>query len=62
MSGKIKQLINSRGNYRGQVNTIHKEKGNFIQKSVEDRECISRKLERLQDELNKLDVLIRDLK
>ena len=58
----LKQLISSRGNYRGQVNNIHKEKDKFSEKNNEEKERLIKKLNRLQDELGKLDSIIRDLK
>lgn len=62
MSGNLKHLISSRGNYRGQVTKIHRDKDNLPLKTREERECISKKLNRLQEELDKLDNIIRELK
>ena len=62
MSGNLKHLISSRGNYRGQVTRIHRDKDSLSSKTREERECISKKLNRLQKELDKLDSIIRELK
>ena len=62
MAGKLKQLVSSRANYRGQVNQIYAEAGNFVVKSASERETILSKLKRLRNELDNLDPVIRDLK
>lgn len=59
---KLKFLVSSRANYRGQVNTIYKEKDNFLQYSSEERESATQKLKRLKEELQNLNSEIGLLK
>ena len=58
----LRLLVHSRGNYRGQVNKIYKDKNKFSEKNSEEKETLIKKLTRLQSELGKLDPTIRDLK
>ena len=62
MTGNLKQLISSRANYRGQVNRIFGDISNFSGKTATERNALTSKLNRLQAELDKLDLEIRDLK
>ena len=62
MSSKLKFLVSSRGNYRGQVNTIFNEISNFRNKPSSDRIVLKTKVDKLQNELNKLDSHIQELK
>ena len=58
----LTHLVYSRGNYRGQVNSIYNDKASFSEKNSEEKERLVKKLNRLQDELNKLDSIIREMK
>ena len=58
----MKQYISSRANYRGQINKVHADISNFGNKTISEKEALTSKLKRLQNELDKLDPLIKDLK
>ena len=62
MAGDLKRLISTRGNYRGQVNTLYSDLSKFKDFDVLKRANVSSKLSRLKDELGKLDPQICELK
>ena len=62
MTPNLNQHISSRANYRGQVNRFHRDIQNFSLLTTQEREVISTKLKRLQNELDRLDQVIQDLK
>ncbi|XP_068245414.1 uncharacterized protein [Palaemon carinicauda] len=62
MSHKLKYHISSRGNFRGQVNIIFNDISSLSGKSEDERKILEIKLNRVKDELSRLDVIIRDLK
>ena len=62
MAGDLKRLVSTRGNYRGQVNTLYSDLSKFKDFDVLKRANVSSKLSRLKDELGKLDQQICELK
>lgn len=62
MAGNLKQLISTRGNYRGQVNVIYNDKQNFSGYDLLKITNLVTNLQRLQRELSELNPKIRDLK
>ena len=62
MSRSLSFLVSSRGNYRGQINRIYSKLADLATKSAQERNVLSSKLQRIKDELSKLDPQIRDLK
>ena len=61
MSQKLKRLVSTRANYRGQVTTLYNDFGNFRDYDPLKRTNITSKLTKLREDLEKLNSEIVEL-